>query len=333
MSHKTTIQLVDKMGVVVIGRNEGERLNNTLSSVISVGVPLIYVDSRSKDNSVKVAQSLDVEVLELSDDKPVNAARARNEGASALIEKYPQLDYLYFLDGDTTLEIEWLAEAFTYLKQHPGVGFLCGQLREKDYQKNIYRRLCDMEWHWKVTQNAQPCDLGGMGVIPVPVFVSSGGFNENLISGEDPELYTRLVQAGWSLHVISAVMGVHDSGMQSFRQWWVRSVKFGFGIENGQETEAWIRERRSAILWGGFLPFILIVGMVIFNVWVVMLILIYPLNIARIWAGSVKREFSNKDRWLYASSCMVSKIPQFIGILKFHWVRFTRQTDLVIQYK
>ena len=331
--HDKKNQVRTQVGVVVIGRNEAARLQSTLRAVMSAEVPLIYVDSRSQDDSVELARNLGVEVIVLSEDNPVNASRARNEGAKALMEKFPQLRYLQFLDGDTTLESGWLGAAFMDLEANSEVAFVCGQLREKDREENIYRCLCDMEWRWEATENAEPCRLGGMGMMRISVYVSSGGYDETLIAGADPELYARLAQAGWILHVLPLIMGIHDSGMQSFRQWWIRSVKTGFGFANGLATGAWGRERRSAILWGGGLPLVSIVGAIVITGWILLLLLMYPLNSYRIWTSSVKREFSQNDRWLYASSCMVSKIPQFIGIVKYHWRSLTRQTTSVIQYK
>lgn len=321
------------LGVVVIGRNEGLRLSNTLGVLVSIGSPVIYVDSRSTDNSVMIAESLDVEVLELLGVKPVNASRARNDGANVLLARFPNLRYLQFMDGDTELDAGWLATAIRHLDEHPEVGFVCGQLREKDRDENIYRRLCDMEWRWESTDNAEPCRLGGMGLMRVSAFVKSGGYDESLIAGADPELYSRLVQDGWKLHVLSELMGVHDSGMVSFRQWWTRNVKSGFGFADGQNTGTWGRERRSTLLWGGFLPLIALIATIFLTGWALVLLFLLPLNAIRIWFSPVKREFANVDRWLYAFSCMVMKIPQFVGIVKYHWRSQSRQTASVIQYK
>lgn len=325
--------ITDRLGVVVIGRNEAVRLKKTLQAVIKAGVPLIYVDSQSKDNSVELARSLNVEVLVLSKDKAINASRARNEGARALITKFPTLRYLQFLDGDTTLDTEWLDAAFIHMEASPSVGFVSGQLREKDRDDNVYRRLCDMEWRWEATENAEPCRLGGMGVMRLTAYLSSGGYDESLIAGADPELYSRLAKADWALHVLQDAMGIHDSGMQSFQQWWTRNLKSGFGFANGQSSGAWGRERRSAILWGGIIPLSLIIMSILFTSWALLLLLIYPLNAYRIWISPAKKEFSPSDRWLYASACMASKFSQFIGIVRYYWRSQMKQTASVIQYK
>lgn len=321
------------VGMVVIGRNEAVRLENTLRAAMVVGLPLIYVDSRSKDHSVALARSLGVEVLVLSDDKPVNASRARNEGARFLLARHPNLRYLQFLDGDTAVQANWPQTAFRHLEAHGELGFVCGQLWEKDRNQNAYRRLCDMEWRWEASDNAEPCRLGGMGMIRLDAFLPSGGYDERLIAGADPELYGRLAAAGWVLHVLAEPMGEHDSGMQEFRQWWIRSVKSGFSFAQGRASGAWGKERRSALIWGGLLPLSIVAAIMPLGGWALAILLVYPLNVLRIWLGPAKREFSPDDRWLYAAACMGMKVPQCIGLAKQFWRSRSGQAATVIQYK
>ena len=67
-------------GVVVIGRNEGERLRRCLASLGRSGLPVVYVDSASTDSSRQVARESGVHVVELDESAQLSAARARNEG-------------------------------------------------------------------------------------------------------------------------------------------------------------------------------------------------------------------------------------------------------------
>jgi glycosyltransferase involved in cell wall biosynthesis len=68
-----------QVGVVIIGRNEGERLRRCLHSVLAESPALVvYVDSGSTDSSVELSRSLGVEVVELDMLVPFSAARARS---------------------------------------------------------------------------------------------------------------------------------------------------------------------------------------------------------------------------------------------------------------
>jgi len=61
---------------------------------------IIYVDSGSADGSVALASSLGLSVVQLDMRMPFTAARARNEGYRRLRELHPELEYVFFVDGD-----------------------------------------------------------------------------------------------------------------------------------------------------------------------------------------------------------------------------------------
>src|ERR1700744_855397 len=76
--------LIKSVGVVLIGRNEGERLRRALESLAKRAEQLVYVDSGSTDDSVALARSFGATVVELDLRRPFTAARARNEGFAQL---------------------------------------------------------------------------------------------------------------------------------------------------------------------------------------------------------------------------------------------------------
>ena len=53
------------LGIVIIGRNEGERLRRCLASVVGRGYTVIYVDSGSTDGSVELAEAMGAVVAQL----------------------------------------------------------------------------------------------------------------------------------------------------------------------------------------------------------------------------------------------------------------------------
>ena len=74
------------VGVVVIGRDEGERLRWCLESAVAQATSVVYVDAGSIDDSISVAREHGVEIVELDPTTPVTAARARNAGIARLRE-------------------------------------------------------------------------------------------------------------------------------------------------------------------------------------------------------------------------------------------------------
>ena len=79
------------LGLVAIGRNEGERLRLCLGAVPDT-MPIAYVDSASTDGSAEFARSIGALVVELDLALPFTAARARNAGLEAILSAWPNLE-------------------------------------------------------------------------------------------------------------------------------------------------------------------------------------------------------------------------------------------------
>ena len=93
MSDVAGTSSLEKLGLVVIGRNEGNRLGRCLASVRCLP-KRVYVDSGSTDGSVRLARSEGAKVIELSAPPTFTAARARNVGLAQLIADYPDLEFV-----------------------------------------------------------------------------------------------------------------------------------------------------------------------------------------------------------------------------------------------
>ena len=106
-------------GIVIIGRNEGERLRRCFASVVGSAAAIVYVDSGSTDDSVSAARQLGVEVVELDMSSPFCAARARNAGYQRLMELDSRLTFVQFVDGDCEMVDGWLSVAARLLKVCP----------------------------------------------------------------------------------------------------------------------------------------------------------------------------------------------------------------------
>ena len=92
---------MSNIGVVTIGRNEGQRLIRCLKSLIAQlpkETPIIYVDSGSTDGSIIAAKSLGVQVVELDMSLPFTMARGRNTGWKYLVEHFANHKYVQFID-------------------------------------------------------------------------------------------------------------------------------------------------------------------------------------------------------------------------------------------
>ena len=105
----------------------------------------IYVDSDSNDGSSEVARSLGVDVVELDASQPLSAARARNAGFDQLMNVEPDARFVQFIDGDCELIECWIEKAVNELNTKRDVAVVAGRLHERDRNRTVYNRLCDME--------------------------------------------------------------------------------------------------------------------------------------------------------------------------------------------
>src|ERR1700737_4853160 len=170
------------IGVVVIGRNEGDRLAHCLRSVVGLGVTVVYVDSGSSDQSVEMAQRLGVSVLELDRALPLGPARARNEGLQRLIELDPSVRFVQFVDGDCELCEGWIGAAAGQLRESATTAMATGRLRERFPEASIYNQICDIEWDGPVGE-VPAC--GGIAMVRLRAFQDVGGFDPSVLAAED----------------------------------------------------------------------------------------------------------------------------------------------------
>lgn len=240
------------LGLVAIGKDEGERLKACLRSAPG-GVPIVYVDSGSQDGSVAFAISIGARVVELDKEQPFTAARARNEGFRELFSLFPQLEFVQFVDGDCELEAGWLIAGERFLSAQGEYAVACGRRRERFPNASFYNRMCDEEWDTPIG-DAPAC--GGDALYRVSAFAAAGGFDPLLIAGEEPELCARLRKNGWRIRRLDDPMTIHDANITRTSQWWMRSVRCGFGYaqvwwKTRSEGGASIygRQIASALFW------------------------------------------------------------------------------------
>ncbi|MGE5658578.1 MAG: glycosyltransferase [Actinomycetota bacterium] len=327
---------MNKVGMVAIGRNEGQRLRLCLHSAIGKVAHLVYVDSGSVDGSVELARSLGAEVVELNLSQPFTAARARNAGFERLLQVEPQIQWVQFVDGDCELVEGWLDRAVAELDARPEVAVVCGRRRERFPEASRYNKLCDLEWDTPVGE-AKAC--GGDALMRVAALQPVGGFNPNLIAGEEPELCVRLRQQGWKILRLDAEMTLHDAQMTRFGQWWKRMLRSGHAYAegawlHGQPPERhWVKESRSIWLWGLILPLLAVVAAPFTQGGSLLLLLPYPLLAYRIDRAMQRRGLNSKDAALYAFFCVLGKFPQVQGQIQFYLGKLMGRRSQLVEYK
>jgi glycosyltransferase involved in cell wall biosynthesis len=318
-------------GVVVIGRNEGDRLKQCLMSVPE-SLLTVYVDSGSTDGSIKWARDY-ADVLVLDTSAGFTAARARNAGFAQFRKLAPQLEYVQFVDGDCELQRLWPRYAIEFLNAHEEVCAVFGRRRERYPDRSVYNWLCDGEWDVPVGE-AKAC--GGDVMMRVSALEAAGGYRDDLIAGEEPELCVRLRAAGWQIWRIDQEMTLHDAGITRLGQWWLRMVRSGHAfaqvshLHGAPPERLWVRESRRAWIWGVLLPFLTAAAVICLGWPGALVLLLYPLQMLRRMAcltGSIRTRF----QWAFFE--ILARFPEGFGQMKFLRNRLIAVRSSIIEYK
>ena len=332
------------VGVVAIGRNEGERLRQCLLSLADQGVPTVYVDSGSDDGSVALARSMGNEVVELDLSRPFSAARARNAGYERLRAIAPGLGAVMFLDGDCEVAAGWLDRAAEELVKRPDAAVVCGRRREKFPEQTIYNRLADLEWD---TPIGEAITCGGDSVIRAEAFEAVGGFDPTAAAGEEPELCQRLRKKGWTVWRVDAEMTRHDLAMTRFRQWWRRQYRSGY---NGLDIltrfpgddQLFSQELKRARIWGIGWPVVVVMagsaaglagGFLVGLAGAGLMVLTLPIQMARLAVKIRTRVDGVRTAIAYGVLAMVGKWANLAGQVGYWIDRRRGRMARLIEYK
>lgn len=327
------------VGVVVIGRNEGERLVRCLDSVLAMDPPpgrfeLVYVDSNSTDGSVAVARDRGAKVVQMPAGRQT-AARARNAGWRATAAPL-----VLFLDGDTLLDPRFLNAALVEI-ENPQVAVVWGHRRELRPGDSIYNRVLDLDWIYPPGP-AEFC--GGDALMRRADLEEVGGFDEGLIAGEEPELCRRLRERGQAISHIDQPMTLHDLAIRSFGQYWLRAYRAGHAYAEvaaryrNSPMPLWQREVRQNTIHGLFLLFLPLTAIGAAVLWrsPVPFLAAVAFALLLVLRSAWRCRWKSADPWTclaYACHSQFQKIPILFGQAKFWRNRRRGRREQLIEYK
>jgi len=307
-----------EVGFVVIGRNEGVRLEPSLRSVLSISNRVVYADSASTDGSPELAAKFGATVVTLPEDGLLTAARGRNAGYAELKKRFPDCEAVQFIDGDCILQPGWLEADHTFLRENPQVAVVCGRRFEAHADASIYNALCDQEWNTPV---GEATECGGDALMRVDAFEQVGGYRSGLRAGEEPEMTARMRAMGWKIWRIDAPMTEHDAKILTLRQWWQRTQRGGYGYAQAWRAtkelpqRLYARNLRSAFVWAFAIPLVMIAIALAARSPLCLLAIpiLYGLQFVRIGTKAAPGRF----RWISAGLLLLAKFPEAIGAARY----------------
>lgn len=328
--------MTSKIGLVAIGRNEGERLVRCLGSVIGRVDRVVYVDSGSTDGSAARARELGAEVVDLDLSRPFTAARARNEGFERLVAIDPSIARVQFVDGDCEIVPGWIEAASRTLDERADVVVVCGRRRERFPEASVYNRVIDVEWDTPV---GEALSCGGDAMMRVDAFTAVRGYDASLIAGEEPDLCLRLRARGGKVLRIDHEMTLHDAAITELRQWWQRAVRSGHAYAEGAHKHGsgperhWVKETRRIVLWGGVIPTLALAGAPLTGGLSLSLFAGYPVSAYRAFRAVRRRGVPMESAAAYAAFMVLAKGAEMQGALRFWRNRARGEKSGLIEYK
>ncbi|WP_340817864.1 glycosyltransferase [Methanolobus sp. WCC4] len=199
----TNKSLVDcDLSVVVIARNEEDMIATCIESVLTsvknahdAGIigssELILADSASTDRTIEIAKRYPIKIVQLDQKWPLSASAGRYIGFLNSIGRY-----VYFMDGDCTMDEQWFSKSIPYLKDER-IGGLEGIEAEYVSSNSLLQTM--VESSSSKTETVIETDFVGKALFKREVLEEVGPYNPYLIGGEDRDISYRVCSAGYLL--------------------------------------------------------------------------------------------------------------------------------------
>ena len=323
------------VSAVIIGRNEGERLIKCIQAVQNLDYPsdkmeIIYVDSRSSDDSVENAKSLGLKKVFVLEQEKTCAAMGRNKGL-----EHTNGELILFLDGDTQIENDFLKAAIPHFNNEE-IAIVYGRRTER-HQESIYIRLCGSDWSQRVPGFTETS--AGDILMRASVIKEIGGYKE-IIAGEDPEMSNSIINAGYKILFLDKDMVKHDLAIYSVKQYWRHSIRSGFAyavvadITKQRTVSLWVDKNRKIKLQGCIYilaPIVGVIASLILNTPIPFLgyIFLGGLVLGRSSIKNRKKGIKGKFNTIYTLHSHFLKIPLLFGQLTY----LTNKNKSLIEYK
>ena len=327
------------ISVVVIGRNEGERLRRCLQSVSGMvrenfQTETIYVDSGSVDGSVALAQEMGAKAIALQPERPT-AALGRNAGWRAA-----RGSIILFLDGDTILHPRFVVDSLPEFSVAE-VAIVWGHRRELHPEQSLYNRILDLDWIY--LPGLTPY-CGGDALFRRSALEATGGFEETLIAGEEPELCRRISALGFTILHVDQPMTGHDLAITCWQQYWKRATRAGYAFAEVSERFRtsgqffWVEEvkrnRNRALVLLGLFCAAVAGAIALASVLPVLVVLLFFITLAL--RSSWKARWKSNDvvvLVLYGVHSHLQQVPIYLGQLQYKWNRRKGRRAMLFEYK
>lgn len=219
------------VSVIIKTLNEEEKIAATIESALAaiarVGGEVVVADSGSRDRTLAIAAGYPVTIARIEPPALPSCGIGPQLGY-----QYSRHPFLCLIDGDMTLDPDFLPQALAFLEDNPAVAGVTGHVEEK--------AVANLEFARRATRDAPekrvgPVDrMNGGGLYRRAAIEDVGYFSDRNLHGyEEFELGARLRDAGWRLHRLDRrFVGHYGHTENSYRlllRRWRSKYLFGIG--------------------------------------------------------------------------------------------------------
>jgi glycosyltransferase involved in cell wall biosynthesis len=233
LSETTAPPTDPQWSVVVIARNEEGSITTCLESVLHAfaarSYELIFVDSASTDDTVLIASRFPAKIICIPPTERLSPSLGRRTGAG-----HARGQWIMFLDGDCTVNADWIDEAGRILTEQPDLGALAGE-RVQILAASRSHAAAQYNYPYPDQDYTAADFLSGSAVYTRRALNETGGFNPYLRSCEEAELGARLRKAGFRLLRLRSTMSWHSiKHPNETPSELLRRIERGFFLGSGQ---------------------------------------------------------------------------------------------------
>jgi glycosyltransferase involved in cell wall biosynthesis len=230
---------MDRKPVVTVGlcvKNAKQTIYQAIASILDQDFPrdlmeIIIVDGYSKDGTLKIIigslLKKGIQYKVFYENKGLGTARQ-------IVVDNARGKYIVWVDGDMTLNKDYVRTQVEFMERNPKVGVAGGKFQMLQ-NLNFVATVENIEWLvWDFESQNKPVleptrHYCGGTIYRVQAIKEAGGFDLNIKgSGEDLDAEIRISEAGWFLYFITEAL-FHDNRKNTFQGIWDENFWYGYG--------------------------------------------------------------------------------------------------------
>lgn len=185
------------ISIIIKALNEEDCIARSIESALkciqNYSGEVILADSLSSDATIDIAKRYPIKIVQIN-----NASERRCGIGPQLGYQYAKGEFIYILDADMILDINFLNTSLNYLQKNPGVAGVAGIIDEKSIASYQFKQRKSGLNQQKILLHVDSLDMGGL--YRSNAIEDVGFFSDiNLHAFEEKELGCRLRKNGWEL--------------------------------------------------------------------------------------------------------------------------------------